>query len=398
MRSKVLWAAALLCALGASVAGQDEKPVVIRMRAFVKTNRTAFEVFGLDRGTLDALGKIKWKTEEWNALFAVYAGKDAKNPPVAGEYRVADGGLLFEPRQPLQGGLRYRAEFDPAKLPDNRGKGKERITREFEIPSPVGVSASGGGGAGIGGPTAVRAVYPSRDTLPENQLKFYIHFTAPMGRGSAYKHVRLLDAKDKEIELPFLELGEELWDEQHLRFTLFFDPGRIKRGLKPREEVGPALEEGKSYTLAIDKAWTDAAGRPLKDSFRKSFKVGPPDDTPIDPKAWKLQTPATGTRDLLTVTFPEPLDHAMLQRVLTVSDPQGNRLPGIIRVGKEETVWQFTPRPVWEPGEHHLLVESTLEDLAGNSVGKPFEVDVFKPIQKETRPKVVRLPFTVAEK
>ena len=44
------------------------------------------------------------------------------------------------------------------------------------------------------------------------------------------------------------------------RFTLLFDPGRIKRGLKPAQRrVGPVLEEGKSYTLVIDRGWTDAA-------------------------------------------------------------------------------------------------------------------------------------------
>ena len=32
---------------------------------------------------------------------------------------------------------------------------------------------------------------------------------------------------------PFLELDEELWSTDGRRFTLLFDPGRIKRGLKP---------------------------------------------------------------------------------------------------------------------------------------------------------------------
>ena len=33
------------------------------------------------------------------------------------------------------------------------------------------------------------------------------------------------------------------------RFTLFFDPGRIKRGLLSQQELGIALHEGKRYTL-----------------------------------------------------------------------------------------------------------------------------------------------------
>src|SRR5205085_2327280 len=141
-------------------------------------------------------------------------------------------------------------------------------------------------------PTAVVArVYPTADKLPENQLKFYLHFSAPMSQGGSYRHVSLLDARGKKIDYPFLELEEELWDPTGTRFTLFFDPGRVKRGLKPREEVGPALEEGKSYTLVIDRDWTDADGNPLRETFRKRFTVGLPEDEAIDPKIWKFSRP-----------------------------------------------------------------------------------------------------------
>jgi hypothetical protein len=49
-----------------------------------------------------------------------------------------------------------------------------------------------------------------------------------------------------------------------MRLTLFIDPGRIKRGVLPLEEVGPALEEGKRYTLMIDRDLKDGTGNPLK--------------------------------------------------------------------------------------------------------------------------------------
>jgi hypothetical protein len=73
--------------------------------------------------------------------------------------------------------------------------------------------------------------------------------------------------------LPFLEIDEELWDDSMTRLTLFIEPGRIKRGVKPLEDIGPALEEGKSYTLVIDAAWQDGHGRSLKESFRKQFRL-----------------------------------------------------------------------------------------------------------------------------
>ena len=51
-------------------------------------------------------------------------------------------------------------------------------------------------------PTVVEAVYPTAERLPENQLKFYLHFSAPMSRGEAYRRVQLLDEKGKAVELP----------------------------------------------------------------------------------------------------------------------------------------------------------------------------------------------------
>ena len=118
-------------------------------------------------------------------------------------------------------------------------------------------------------------VYPSADTLPENLLKFYVHFTGPMSRGNIYDHIRLRDESGREVELPFLEIDEELWDATTTRLTLIIDPGRIKRGVRPLEEIGPALEAGKSYTLAIGREWRDGAGNPLKEISRKCSKSRP---------------------------------------------------------------------------------------------------------------------------
>src|SRR5262249_16285899 len=121
--------------------------------------------------------------------------------------------------------------------------------------------------------TVIQQIYPTANKLPENQFRFYIHFSAPMSRGEAYQHIQLLTAAGKPVEQAFLELNEELWDPEMRRLTLLFHPGRVKKGLQPREELGPILEEGKSYTLVIDSKWTDAKGNPLKESFRKAFKV-----------------------------------------------------------------------------------------------------------------------------
>jgi hypothetical protein len=236
--------------------------------------------------------------------------------------------------------------------------------------------------------------------LPENQLKFYLHFSASMSRGEAYQRIHLLKVSDKEeveVEFPFLELGEELWDESQTRFTLFFDPGRIKRGLKPREDIGPSLVEGESYVLVIDRGWLDAHGRPLKEGFRKAFLAAAPDDSQPAVKDWTLHPPQAGATDPLLVEFNEPLDQAMLERVLSVRDSGGEPLAGQNSIDQEETRWKFTPSAPWKSGRFKLVVDSTLEDLAGNSLAKPFEVDVFQTVDERVKTDAVSVSFEIRE-
>src|SRR5207237_1104835 len=129
-------------------------------------------------------------------------------------------------------GIHYRAVFYPAKIPGIAGQRRQSIEAEIFVAKLVKP------------PTVVQQVYPSGDPLPENHLRFYVHFSAAMRQGEAYGHVHVLDASGKALDHPFLELDEELWDPQGKRLTLLFHPGRIKKGLKPREELGPILEAG----------------------------------------------------------------------------------------------------------------------------------------------------------
>ena len=112
-----------------------------------------------------------------------------------------------------------------------------------------------------------------------------------MRKGDSWKHLRLL-RDGVPVEYPFLELDQELWDRDQRRFTVLFDPGRIKRGLASLAEAGPALEEGHNYTLVIDRDWRDARGALLAEEFRKEFHVGAADRTPPDPKKWGVTAPA----------------------------------------------------------------------------------------------------------
>jgi hypothetical protein len=305
-------------------------------------------------------------------------------PPLAGVYSIQSSALRFEPQFPLEAGLIYHAIFRPDRLPGKRRIAGHPISATFQIRRQTSESKS-----------YVRGIYPSADVLPENLLKFYVHFSAPMSRGHIYDHIHLREENGKEIELPFLEIDEELWDSLLTRLTLFIDPGRIKRGVLPLEEIGPALEAGKRYVLVIDRELRDGAGEPLKESFHKPFTVGPPDREPPDPARWKITPPNPGTTNAVEVSFPEPMDEALTRRMIRVRGPSGEFLEGEIRLEDHERRWLFLPRRPWQRGAHHLLIQTTLEDLAGNNIGKPFDVDLFEGIQRRLTKHTIEVIFEV---
>jgi hypothetical protein len=197
-----------------------------------------------------------------------------------------------------------------------------------------------------------------------------------MSRGQAYQRIHLLDQEQRRVELPFLELGEELWNPQGTRFTLLFDPGRIKQGLVPNLEAGLPLVEGQQFTLLIENAWLDANGVPMVEDYRKHFQVVAQDTTQPQINNWQLGSPTEGTREPLVIRFDEPLDHGLLQNTIHVESPTGTELIGSTAISANETEWRFTPDSNWQSGDYELVVEGILEARSANSLGRAFEVFV----------------------
>ncbi len=385
----------LICCAGQSLAGSPEPldsaaSFSIRWASDPRqTNEFVIEVSGASADVLKKLREPGWSIAKWQALLAVYADQgdllaNLQLPPMLGTYQADAELIRFKPQFALETGVSYRSVFHPSQLPGEHRGGDKPVTSLFQLPTiPIEPS------------TAVSQVYPTADILPENLLKFYVHFTAPMRRGNIYDHIHLRNESGKPIELPFLEIGEELWDPGMVRLTLFIDPGRIKRGVKPLEEIGPALEAGKRYTLAIDQAWKDAKGNPLKADFQKSFTVTAPDRNPIDPAEWRIYPPKQRTVEPLQISFPKPLDHALAQRMILVTDASGARLPGETQLQNQEREWRFAPTRPWPPGRYYAVVQTTLEDLAGNNIGKQFEVDLFETVQQQFTNSTVKLPIEI---
>jgi hypothetical protein len=354
--------------------------------------RATFDLIGLGPADLALLARDAGRRDAdgWNAIFSVGVDRAAPldadaRPVMLGTHAVVGKALRFTPRFPLVPGLRYRAVFDPARLPPgSAGTAGGRTGVLLTLPAPA-----------PGAPARVARIDPPAGTIPENTLKLYLHFSAPMSRGQAYEHVQLLDGDGRPVELPFLELGEELWDRAGTRLTLLFDPGRIKSGLVPRVEDGPILVAGRSYTVRVDPSWPDANGRPLGAPFEARYTAGPADATPPDPTGWAVARPAAGTRGPLVVTAPEPLDRALLESAVGLVDGAGVAVPGRVETDARATTWRFTPDRPWAAGGYRLVVATILEDLAGNGVGRPFEVDADRPLTATTPAETVSLPVTI---
>jgi hypothetical protein len=346
-----------------------------------KVDQPSVEVIGLDSTSLQKLRGLKENSPEWQNVFAIHVEQEniiaqVGLPAIIGKYVVGADRIEFQPQFAFQPGVRYRAT---ARFP-----GAKPLTSVFHLPAPV-----------LEAKTIVREVYPTAGAIPANLLKFYVHFSGPMSGGHIYEHIKLRTEDGKTVELPFLEIDEELWNQDMTRLTLFLDPGRIKRGVKPLEEVGPALEENKSYTLIIDSAWPDASGAPLKSKFEKQFRVGPEDREAPDPKAWKLEAPRAGTSDPVRITFPDPMDHALALRMIHIIAADGATVPCDKRLEQNEQGWLAFPKAPWKASNYKVLVQTTIEDLAGNNIGKPFEVDLFERVDRRLSQKSVELRLII---
>jgi hypothetical protein len=384
MSVRLLWVAVLASSLAGTAAcnsSSDSHATPAITLATPSSGAPAYvEVAGISAATLRALDRADLTPEQWVSVLRVAVEKNA--PAVLGEYAVADGTIRFTPLFPFDEGRQYQVRFDPARLP---GAPEDAGVVEATIGRPASTAVPS---------TVVARVYPSGDVVPENLLRMYVEFSAPMGRKSGVDYITLLDHAGKEIPGAVLPLEYEFWSPDHKRFTVFFDPGRVKKGILPNREMGRPLEVGRSVTLVISHEWPDEHGLPLKEGFRRTLRVGPTDLEPLDTAHWRIQPPQAGGRNGLIVTFPEPLDHGLLMRALGVTR-DGKEVDGEIAVDQLETRWTFTPKEPWRAGSYQLLALDILEDVAGNQIGRAFEVDNFESVDKGPNPETITIPFAV---
>jgi hypothetical protein len=374
-RAAAAVAAALVIVAGCDRRSGDPPDGSPRIELDIRDGHTTIAVVGLPAADLARLRDEPLTTEQWSQLLRVVVAGERPVPPdvpaMLGVYRIDGPVLRFTPQFPFDPGQRYEAVLDPSRLPAPGGQAarspwrRGAIAAVFHVPGPDGRPT-----------TRVVRLFPSGDEIPENTLRLYIRFSEPMSLEGGRNYVHLVDEADRPVDDPFIPLDVSLWNEDRTRYTLLFDPGRVKRGIAPNEQMGRPLVAGRRYTLVVDQGWRDGHGRPLAEQYRRTFRVGAPQENAIDTSAWQIAPPRGGTRDPLTVSFPHPLDYALLARALSVSRASAEPMSGEMAIDDGERAWRFFPRGSWAPGEYTLVVSPTLEDVAGNRIGRPFELAI----------------------
>lgn len=340
-------------------------------------------VSGVDPSELARLRQRTLNLHEWQQILSVKLQPRTSGltigelPNVTGRYELLDSGFSFTPRFRPALGLTYQIRV---KVGDHApATGKFKLG---ETPLP---SAS----------ARIDAIYPSARSIPENTLRFYVQFSRPMQRVQVAKRIRLLDENNEVVENAFIvgPLGE-LWDNEQRRLTLLLDPGRIKRGVGPNRELGPALVTGRARTLVIDQKFKDAKGRPLKTEFRKTYRIVEAIREAVTPGSWLVTRPEANSREPLHIQFPRALDRGMLSHAISVYEEQ-RLVKGKISVSTSETEWSFIPEKPWQRKLHDIRVATNLEDISGNNVVAPFDVAV--KIPGSTISETLQIPFTPIE-
>jgi len=95
------------------------------------------------------------------------------------------------------------------------------------------------------------------------------------------------------------------------------------------------------------------------------------------------------------VEFDRTLDHALLQHALWVNDEAGAPLAGHGAAGPGERSWRFQPQSPWKQGRHSVIIDSRLEDLAGNSLMRVFDRDLMRAEEAPADARHVAIDFTL---
>jgi hypothetical protein len=284
---------------------------------------------------------------------------------ISGRYVIADGRIDFTPSFPFDRGRRYTLELFTARLqrPGEPGVIAQTLALPGEAETPL---------------TRVLSVDPTSDVWPANILRVYIHFSNAMGLESGVGKITLRESQGAEVAAAFVPIEADYFNQDRTRYTLFFDPGRVKRGILPNRQYGRALVAGRRYVLEISASWPDARMRPLAADFRREFQAGPAIESPLRMEDWQFSDVVAGGTAPLAVTFPWPIDRGLAARAFAIAGPDGRAVEGQAELEAGDCRWVFVPTSPWTAGSHQFLTQPALEDVSGNQVNRAFETSMSK--------------------
>lgn len=327
------------------------------------------------------------RIEDWQTYATVRVPPDAgavleSLPPLAGRWTLGGEGLRFRPRFAFVPDLPVHVHWRISELArrlDHTPAPPDRRAVLTPPPSPPRT------------PPAVVGMLPTGPVIAANLLRVYLHFSQPMRPHGAGHWIRLVDESGDEVQLPFVDIPEGLWDPSRTRLTVLFHPGRLKTGVAPNRQTGLPLDEGRVYRLRVEAGMPDAAGTPLPESIEFELRPGPADRTSPRPSEW-IVTPPPGPQAPLHVGFEAPVDPVLAARLIDVETDAGRPVLGSWSVDSAGSAATFEPSTPWENGRYALAVDPRLEDSSGNRIDGPFEIESEKPPLPESP---VRVPFQV---
>lgn len=306
---------------------------------------------------------------DFKNILKVYAlaevPSDKNFPQVSGKYSLLNRQLIFRPKYPPPPGIEYTIVLDSKVMKEACkelfGASFALTTRFLEVNSTAN--------------PVVEKIYPSSNVVPSNLLRFYIHFSQPMSIKNPYEFLILFDDAGNEVQDPFVEIPEGLWNNTRKRLTVFIHPGRVKRGIGPNATLGPVLKAGLNYTLTMAKDWPDINGNTLGIETTRRFKVSAPTRDRIDPTKWTTIIPEANSLDTLTIVFDNRvIDSALAHRLINIEGPSKKRIEGEILFGDNEMSWLFIPNQPWIKGNYAVSINTKLEDVSGNNVKAAFDI------------------------
>ncbi len=307
-------------------------------------------------------------------------GRGRRAAARSARYAVESGALVFRAAYPISPGVRYRAVFHPP-------GGGRAVEQDIRRPAADDDAID-----------ARRArVSVGRRAAEQHAAALHLLLGADEPRRGARGAFTSSTRTAMSSTASFCP-DEELWDPNNQRLTMTFDPGRIKRGLTSNEKMGPPIARRSRATRSRSTAiGRTPRGVPLVEGFRKLFRGGPAlanaarpgDVAPDAARGRHVRTPA--------VSFPRPMNYALLQRMLQVSGPRGRwparsasigRKPSGVHTARRRgrpapTGWSWTPGSKTSPATTSASSSTSTSSSASPNTSRrrrvPFRADIGVP-------------------